>query len=281
MTRRVKLFRPGKSFPSVSVSGPSCSMACDHCSKKYLGGMADVSKPGALLEFARKLSDRGGKGMLISGGSDKSGAVMYRDHHFREMMEIKRETPLVLNLHTGLITPDIADKISRADVDTVSFDVIGDSETITDVLHLNAAPDDFRQTYKLLTDSGIRVAPHVLAGINYGRLSGEKKAVDLISEFKPDTAVLIILIPTRNTPMENVEPVPESKILDLGRYMKDRLEADLILGCMRPRSYRSLERDLIEMGFSGIVLPRRDTVNWIRARGWDTVEEDACCAIPT
>ena len=255
-------------------------MACDHCNTKYLGGMEDVSKPGSLLDYARKLADRGGRGMLISGGSDLNGMVRYRDHHFREMGEIKKETSLLLNLHTGLITPDTADKLGRIGVDTVSFDVLGDEETIKSVLHLDAGPGEYRRTYQLLIDAGIRVAPHVLAGLNYGRMSGEMKAVDLISEFHPDAAVLIILIPTKNTPMEDVDTLPKTDILNLGRYMREKLEADLILGCMRPRSYGTLDRDLIDIGFSGVVMPRKDTVDWIHHRGWKTSVENICCALP-
>lgn len=256
-------------------------MSCDHCNHKYLAGMVDVSKPGSLLAYARKLDERGGRGMLISGGSDMNGMVLYRDHHFQEMKAIKKETSLLLNLHTGLITPDTARRLGEIGVDTVSFDVLGDEETIDRVLHLKSGPLAYRRTYKLLVDAGIKVVPHVLAGFNFGRLSGELNAVDLISEFSPDTAVLIILIPTKNTPMENVDPLPEDEIVKVGRYMREKLESDLLLGCMRPRSYRKLEMDLIDIGFSGIVIPRRETVDWIKSRGWEIMDEDICCAIPS
>jgi uncharacterized radical SAM superfamily protein len=278
VSRKIHVFKPDGSFPTVSVSGKMCGLFCDHCRGKYLSSMTDVSKPGTLYGFAIDLWNKGGEGLLISGGCDRSGTLLLEDHHMEEIRRIKEETGLVINMHTGLIGKEKADELGKSGIDVVSLDVIGRRDIIKKVLHLDAGPDDYRRTYGMLRDAGIRVVPHILAGLDYGGESGEIEAVDLIGEFDPPTAVLIILIPTSGTPMENM-PVPSySGIFEIARHMRSKLASKLVLGCMRPRSYEGLETDLLDMGFTGIVSPSRNTVKAIKRKGWVMEEHRVCCS---
>ncbi len=59
-------------FASVSLTGTSCALNCDHCQTGVLKGMTDFTAfNGSLFDLCAGLAQRGAKGVLISGGSDK------------------------------------------------------------------------------------------------------------------------------------------------------------------------------------------------------------------
>ena len=53
----------------------ACSLQCDHCQGKVLKGMARWAPISDLFERARRLQLEGSEGLLVSGGSTRSGAV--------------------------------------------------------------------------------------------------------------------------------------------------------------------------------------------------------------
>ena len=230
------------------------------------------------MEFATSLEKRRANGMLISGGCDSQGGVLFKPYHFEEMERIKKETGLSINLHTGLIPDGLIERISEIGVDAISFDVIGDDNTIRDVLHIDASVQDYQNVYEKFVRSGLKVIPHVLVGLNKGSYSGEREAVDLISRYQPEQTVMIIFIPTKGTPMAETEPPSISHIMDIASYMSSNLQSKLILGCMRPRIYDDLEIDLLDMSFSGIVSPKRSTLRYVRERKWAVTKHHSCCA---
>ncbi|MCK5772555.1 MAG: radical SAM protein [Thermoplasmata archaeon] len=279
MKRRIEVFVPGTGYPSLSTTGTACMLNCAHCNGHYLKGMVDVSGPTSLLDFGMELEKRGGKGFLLSGGCDREGKVVISDAVLDQISRLKETTSLSMNVHPGLVGPDSARALAEAGVDTASFDVIQDQDTISEVLGIDASPGDYRNSYRHLIDAGIRVVPHVLAGLYHGQLRGEQASIDLISGFEPDTAVLITLIPTRGTRMEKDAPLPESELIGLAEYMVSKLDCSLMLGCMRPRGYDALEVRSLEAGFSGIVSPNRRTLEYIDGRGWERTRHELCCAV--
>ncbi len=279
MNRRIDVFVPGTGYPSLSTTGTACMLNCAHCGGHYLKGMVDVSVPGSLLEFGMGLEKREGNGFLLSGGCDRKGKVMISDAILKQISQLKEATELSINVHPGLVDQDSARALKEAGVDTASFDVIQDRDTIHEVLGIDAGPEEYRTSYQYLIDAGMRVVPHVLAGLYHGQLRGERASIDLISGFDPDTAVLITLIPTKGTRMEKDRPLPESELIGLAEYMVSKLNGSLMLGCMRPRGYDALEIRTLEVGFSGIVSPNRRTLEHIREKGWEITRHDLCCAV--
>lgn len=267
------------SFPSVSVTGNSCSMACAHCNGRYLKGMADVSQPGALYEFGIELWNRSGRGILVSGGCDPYGAVDFPDHTFNEIKELKNETGLLINLHCGLVNEETAVKISRSEVDKVSFDLVYDDETIKEVLGIDRKKEDFLETISRLMENDVKVVPHILAGLNKGKISWEYDAVKALSTMAIDEVVMIILIPTKGTRFEAVLQPPQEDIMELAGSMRDLLKCRIILGCMRPKGMSDLEKRILDIGFDGIVLPGRSTLKWIIEQDWKIRSEDVCCCM--
>ncbi len=276
--RTIRVFRPGGRFPSVSVTGRSCSLMCDHCNGSYLKGMVDVSTKGSLYDFGMELWKKGGTGLLISGGCDPSGSVEFSDHTLQEARRLKEGTSLVLNFHTGLLDSEGADRIASSLPDMVSLDIVADREVVNDIFHLDAGLEDYRRTYDLLVERGIRVVPHVLAGLRPSVRDLEERAIDLIEPFSPEAAVLISFIPTKGTPMGKTHPAPASLVLGTAKAMREDLRGKLYLGCMRPKGDASLEIDVLELGFDGIVQPSRATMEWMRGRGFSMEELEQCCA---
>ena len=241
--------------------------------------MMDVEGDQSLYGFGMSLWKKGGVGMLVSGGCTPEGAVPIDRGILDQVRRLKDETGLLINMHTGLVGKETASLIASSGVDAISFDVLGDDSTIREVLKLQKQVEDYTRSYETLLDSGLNVVPHILAGFHFGKERGEKRAIDIVSGFEPDRAVLITLIPTKGTGMEDVQPMDRSELLSIARYMRDKIEGDLILGCMRPKGMSDMESEILKIGFNGIVLPSRKTLGNIKKEGWKTTSHDNCCAI--
>ncbi|MBN1538518.1 MAG: radical SAM protein [Candidatus Thermoplasmatota archaeon] len=277
--RRITVYEPGSSFPSVSVTGTRCALSCDHCCGKYLKGMRDISPKGSLYKFGIDLWERNGSGILISGGCDPFGAVDFPPYTFEEIRKLKEETGLLINLHSGLVGERVASSISTSGVDKVSFDLVYDDKTIRNVLHLDRKKGDFIDTLTMLREKGVDVAPHILAGLDRGVISWEHEAVEMLSKMDVDTVVLIILIPTKGTRFQGSSPPPPDDILDLAARMRSSLKGRLVLGCMRPKGYSEIEVKLLGLGFDGIVLPGRSTLRWMASEGHIIERKSICCCM--
>ncbi len=273
--------RSSQNFISISITGTSCALQCKHCKGHLLKGMEPVLTPDALVERCRTVAASGGEGVLISGGSDPLGHVPI-DGFIDAITKVKQELCLQVVVHTGLVTRDVAEGLCRADVDAVMLDVIGDSGVAGDVYHLPDGVRLIKESLSILDDTGVRIAPHILVGLNYGHLAGEIEALDMISEIHPDAVVIIALSPLRNTPMAGVAPPsPES----IGRIMTAaRLGLEsvpLLLGCARPMGKHKIETDefAIKCGANGIAYVSQEGVNLAREIGLHPVFKDVCCSL--
>ena len=191
-------------FVPVSVTGSSCSLQCDHCRSRILRTMHDASSPGELLEFGRRLKQQGGEGLLISGGSLKDGSVPLLDY-LDPIRELK-QMGLSIAVHTGLVSKELAQGLADAGVDIAMIDIIGSDETIRDVYHLQAPAAAFEESLRLLTDSGVSTAPHVVIGLDFGQIKGEIAALEMISRYPVASVVLVVLTPEAGTPMGKTAP---------------------------------------------------------------------------
>lgn len=127
-------------FVPVSVTGPSCQLGCDHCRGRLLASMHEALHPDDLVPLARRLADRGCRGLLVSGGSDLDGRVPLLPY-VDAMAEIRSTLGLKIVVHTGTVTGDLARGLARAGVQCAMLDVVGDAATIRDVLHLDGGPE--------------------------------------------------------------------------------------------------------------------------------------------
>ncbi|MDF1538727.1 MAG: radical SAM protein [Candidatus Thorarchaeota archaeon] len=268
-------------FASLSVTGTSCSLHCEHCDGKLLHGMDGVLTPDSLLHACQVVKERGGEGVLISGGSDARGYVPLG--RFAEAIRAaKQDLGLYVVVHTGLVEPDTAMFLGEAGIDAAMLDVIGSPEVAKKVYHLDSGPQRMAESLDLLKEYNIPIAPHVLVGLDYGQFNGELEALDMIAQRDPQSVVIIALSPLRGTPMAGAEPpTPEmiGRIMTVARLgMK---ETPLLLGCARPIGNHKIRTDefAVKSGVNGIAYVSQEGVDLARSLGLKPIFKDVCCSL--
>jgi len=271
--------RPGR-FVNISVTGARCSLRCDHCRGRLLHDMIPAETPERLVEVGKALRKRGCLGALISGGSVEGGFVPLGP--FAGAIGELRRSGLHVIAHTGLIDRDTAVALKDAGVMQVLIDVMGDRRTIREVYHMRRAPPDFRRSLLMMREVGLDLAPHVLLGLHYGKIRGEYRALQYITEAGPQALVVIALTRIRGTPMSEVTPPP---VPEIGRFLAvSRIlnpEVPLILGCMRQPGPEkpAMERLAIDAGVNAIAYPLDRSVDYARGRGLRPVFTEECCSL--
>jgi uncharacterized radical SAM superfamily protein len=268
-------------FPSLSITGTSCSLMCEHCNGRLLTGMEPTLTPKTLFKRCKEIKTLGGEGVLISGGSDSTGHVPL-DRFGGAIRRIKHELNLRVVVHTGLVTPETARLLAEAQIDAAMLDIIGDADVASKVYHISEGPMKMRESLDILEEHDIPTVPHVLVGLNYGTLGGEVEALQILAQGTPSAIVIIALSPIRNSPMENVTPpTPE----EIGRIMiAARLgfqDIPVLLGCARPKGQHKIATDLyaVRSGMNGIALISQEGVDFAKSLGLSPIFEDVCCSL--
>jgi uncharacterized radical SAM superfamily protein len=180
-------------------------------------------------------------------------------------------------IHTGIIKTEIAKKLAQAGVDAALIDVIGSDKTIRDIYRLNITTKDYEDSL----EARMTVIPHVIVGLQYGRLLGESEALDMISRHRPNGVVIIALIPIKGTPMEH-SPVP--KPTDIAFVLaKAKLKMPKIpvaLGCMRPTGKHRVLTDImaVDAGVNGIAFPAEEAIHHAENLGLNVSFSPFCCS---
>jgi uncharacterized radical SAM superfamily protein len=281
----LKIYTPTKRFPAISITGSECALNCEHCNKKYLKGMEQIKKKKDLEHFLLGLSKRNGVGALISGGSELDGSVPLLEF-LETIKKVKKETNLIINVHTGLLNEETAKKLAEANVDIISFDINMDEEVLRKIYHLDTELSDYKRAIDLLKKYGLNIVPHICIGLHYGKLSKELEAIKFIKEAKinPSLIVIIVLIPPKDSKIKFDQPKSEdiAKIITLLRLIFPKTE--ISLGCMRPRGKIKIEieKAAIKAGITRIEIPSKSTLKWLKNKNEKIQYKffSACCAIP-
>lgn len=249
----------------ISVTGRQCALNCAHCGGHYLAGMRPLAEAQATEAPS----------LLISGGCDRHGRVPVAEHldELRPLVRGRRT-----NWHLGLVGEEELAALEPL-LDVVSFDFVGDDETLREVYGVDATADDYERCFASLS-RWVRVVPHVTIGLRGGRLGHELPALERLSAYAPRTLVLLVLVPTPGTRYADVQPPP---LPDVARLLAEaRLRfasASLQLGCMRPKGdyRRELDQLAVRAGVDVIVNPAREARNLATSLGlaWRTCRE--CC----
>jgi hypothetical protein len=268
-------------FLPVSVTGSACALSCDHCQAKVLDGMMSVRAGRDLFGLAERLRKRGTEGLLVSGGSTRSGGVPLLAHlgHIRR---IREELGMKVIVHSGLVSPELAAGLAASGVDGVMLDVIGADETLRDVYHLDLSVADVDRSLRLLAERGLRIIPHIVLGLHYGRFLGEYRALDMVTRYPVSTLVLVVLVPLFGTPMAQVPPPPSDQVAEF--FGAARLAAPtttINLGCARPPGAlkRELDEAAIDLGLNGIAYPAEGVIEYARLRGLTPRLFEYCCSL--
>ncbi|MDA8102694.1 MAG: hypothetical protein M0Z34_07000 [Nitrospiraceae bacterium] len=268
-------------FLPVSVTGSACALSCDHCQTKVLQGMLSVPFGETLFDVAARLQAGGSQGLLISGGSTKNGGVPL-ERHLRHVPRIKEELGMTVIAHSGVVSPRLAEALAGSGVDGVMLDIIGAEETIRDVYHLDLTPSDFDASLSLLSAGGLRIIPHIILGLHYGRFLGEHAALEMISRYPVSTLILVVLTPLVSTPMENVEPPSVGEISGFFADARTAMPTTRInLGCARPMGGVKSEIDAaaVDLGLNGMAYPAEGTIAYAASRGLTPKLYEWCCSM--
>ena len=293
--RRMDFFAPGlkrwetsewrpenpRRFLPISVTGGSCALQCDHCEAKVLKGMISARTGDELMAVAARLQREGTDGILVSGGSARDGGVPM-EGHLEAIGRIRRELGMKVVVHSGVVSPRIAEGLATAGVEAVMLDIIGADETIRDVYHLDLTVDDFDRSLGLLAEAGLRIIPHIVLGMHYGRFLGEHRALEIIAAHPVSTLILVVLVPLVGTPMEHIPPPPVPEVIDFFALARTTLPATTInLGCGRPMGEAkvALDRAAIDHGLNGIAYPADGAIAYAESLGLEARLYEYCCSL--
>jgi len=267
-------YYPKPLFPPISLSD-GCMLMCRHCMGRYLNGMVKITEGGKLLDFCRKLEKEGGKGILVSGGSDKEGRIIGLERSINALKKIREETNLIVAAHAGYVDKEMANQLADA-CDITFVDVVGNNETVRGVIGLEST-DIYIKSLKNLISAGVLTTPHITIGLHYGKIKGEYAAIDIIKKFSIEKIVLNVILPTPGTDFENAA-VPPLKEIEF--VIKKSVEVgEVALGCMRPRGMREIEKMAIENGIKDIALPSKEGIDYAEEEGYAIKEVPACCGL--
>jgi uncharacterized radical SAM superfamily protein len=259
-----------KNTRPISVTGDFCPLSCAHCKGHYLRSMSNIF--GITNE-----KQNGFTSVLVSGGCDLEGAVPLKDH--LDLLERLSKNHKVI-AHTGLLNEEDISLVSPF-LAAASFNMVGDDSTIKDVYKLDKTTDDFLDSFCVLNKK-VTTYPHITIGLHAGRVKGEYRAIDLLSELKIQAIVLNVLIPTRDTEYENLDPPSLSDVRDVISYAKNRMNGRRVyLGCMRPGGiYRErLDEFCLQSEIDRIVMPSKSARALAKNLDLRIMESKECCVL--
>ena len=284
--KTLKIYTPGKTFPSISVTGTHCDLSCQHCDRKYLTNMLQAETEEKFKTALNYCIDHNSVGALISGGCTSYGKVPI-DKYKEIIQDFKKKNKnFYLNSHVGLITYSEARSLKESGIDTVSFDLNLDPKVIQDIFNLDFKIEDYMKSYDALLEAGLRVIPHILIGARFGKIARELDAIKVLNQNQPELLVFIGMIP----PRKNGKMDPNFKLISPESIAKFILISKIFLpstvlslGCMRPKGNFSfdLERWSILSGASHIVMPSTKTIKWLKQENFEIEYYNACCVIPS
>jgi hypothetical protein len=180
-----------------------------------------------------------------------------------------------------VIDLDTAVALKKARVDAALIDVIGSEETIKKLGNLNVTVRDYAVSLAALQDSGLNFVPHVIVGLEEGKLKGELKTLKLIASVKPSALVVIAFMPIPGTAMAKIkppQPAEIAKVVAAARVMFPK--TPLALGCIRPKGKLRAETDILALkaGVDAVAFPSQEAVKYAEGHGCKFGFSSYCCA---
>ena len=267
-------------FPAFSITGGACALDCAHCRARILEPMIPTGDPQAFERKARAMIEgQGMRGFLLSGGSNRRNEVPF-DRYLPALRRIKDAHPRVEILaHTGLVSRERAGALARAGVDVAMLDIIGARGTIEQVYNLDRPVADFEASLENLVATGMNVVPHIVVGLHFGALLGERAALDIIARHRTRAAIIVVVMPAF-ADASRFKPVDSEEAAAFFGEARARLaDREVFLGCARPPGLarRRLDHYAALAGFDGIAFPAEGVMTLIRRLGRASDHVNACC----
>lgn len=286
--KKITFYHPGMfkyngkwgNYPAISITGKHCELQCDHCNSKILESMIFATTPEELIEKCIRLEELGNAGCLISGGSQKDGTIPWYNF-ISAIKTVKETTNLFISIHSGIIDYQMAKKMKDAGVDQALIDVIGDEETFKKIYHVNFGITKIEESLDALRNTGLSIIPHIVVGLDYGKIKGEYHAIDLIKKYNPEALVIVSLMPLSGTLMRDIlPPNPEevAKIIATARI--EMTDVPISLGCARERANSLIDVLAVECGVNRIAIPSEEAIKKAQEYGLDIIWKKTCCSVP-
>ena len=267
-------------YPAISLTGSRCELQCEHCKGRLLDPMIHVTEPDDLLEKAVYLEKRGAHGLLLSGGSDREGRLPWPKYAdaIRTMAET---TGLFLSAHVGFPDLETCRQLKTSGVRQALLDVMGDEETASEVYHLRGL-QTVRDALESISQSGLQLAPHIVAGLHYGRIKGEEEALQMVSRYNPAVLVFVVLTALKGTPMAGINPpspLEVARLIAKARLLMPQLP--ISLGCERPRNKEGteLEKLALRAGITRMAVWSEEALEEASRLGLSPRFQATCCSV--
>ena len=268
-------------YPALSLTGTRCQMQCEHCKGLLLEPMIQATTPEALVGKCLRLGRSGHSGVLLSGGSDHRGRLPW-GRFVKAISRAKSETGLFISVHCGFLDYETAVALKGAGVDQALIDIMGDDDTARKIYHLDGLHEVIK-SLEALSRSQLDMVPHIVAGLNYGRIQGEYEALRIISRFQPSTLVVVVLTPLKGTPMAGVSPLTPIEVARLIARARAMMPyTPISLGCERPRNKRNglMEALAIYAGATRMAVWSQSTLDLVLDLGLKPRFQPTCCSVP-
>jgi uncharacterized radical SAM superfamily protein len=265
--RQITFFLPGMfiqnglsgKYSAISITGSRCDLMCDHCQGKLLETMIPAADPAALFEKCLALEQKGDCGVRA----------------------VKEKTRLFVSVHAGFIREKDAAGLKQAGVDQVLVDVVGNDETLQRIYHVPFGVERIVAGLDALQKAGLPVVPHIVCGLDYGRMRGEQQALDIVARFAIEQVVILSLMGIPGTPVQRVSPPCAEEVAGLIAMARLRMpRTPISLGCARPRGNDRLDVLAIDAGVSRMALPSDAAIERAQAYGLDIRYRKSCCSVP-
>ena len=285
--RQITFYLPGMftydglrgKYPAISITGSRCVLQCEHCQGRTLDGMISAGSSDSLLETCLRLAEKGSQGVLISGGCDEEGRLPWKDV-IPAIGEVKRRTDLYVSIHCGFIDFQTARRLKESGVDEALIDVIGDDQTYQRIYHLRSGVSRIEQSLAALQEADMPVVPHIVCGLHYGQMKGERKAVEMISRFQVRRVVVVSLMGIPGTPLWGTSPPEPGEIADIIAETRFKVpEAHISLGCARQRGNVSIETLAIDAGVNRMAIPSEEAIRHAGRYGLEIRYQKTCCSV--
>ncbi|OEH85636.1 hypothetical protein BHU72_02230 [Desulfuribacillus stibiiarsenatis] len=261
--------------PAVSLTGSHCELDCAHCGGHYLKGMADKQTA------HQAIASKSAQSCLISGGCNHHGAVnVMSEMPYIESLKQQLHGHKTVNMHVGVMNQEQIRKV--ADVaDIVSYDLVGDDETIAEVYGTDCCVKDYEDCYVELRKH-TQVVPHICIGLRGGKLGHEFHALEILQRHGAESIVFIVFIPTKGTRYADRQPPVIEEVIEL--IAKARLmfpNIPISLGCMRPKgAYRAkLDCLAIQAGVNRMVIPTAPARMLAEQLQLTAIKGEECCVL--
>jgi hypothetical protein len=218
--------------------------------------------------------------MLLSGGSDGQGRLPW-DTYLGAIRRIHDARGLFLSAHVGFPDLKTCRSLKNAGLRQALLDVMGDDRTAREIYHLKGL-DSVLKAADGIAASGLAFIPHIVAGLYYGDMRAEEKALVRLRSYRPSAVVIVVLTPLKGTPMAEVSPpspLEVARLIARARLTMPRVPVSL--GCERPRNRDGLrmEKLAILAGATRMAVWSEEAVQSALGLGLAPRFQPTCCSL--